>query len=195
MTGCAVCRAYCPYNTAYWAAWADALPVLGELAAGLATAAACLRAAEEAGHVLDAAGCKYPFCFFQARARCRKGRKAVESCVFVLHLVYTLSILKLGFGGAGIAINRCRGLHTRKTTVQPFKNSTASSCVQMLPRCSERRTSLAPCLAPNSAAGRCTARCSPPSPSLLSLSTQFARRPGLPVSKGEKTKISEYVVI
>ena len=53
---------------AYWAAWADALPVLrarrpdaaarclAELAAGPAAAAACLRAAAEAGCVLDDAG-------------------------------------------------------------------------------------------------------------------------------------------
>ena len=53
---------------AYWAAWADALPVLrarrpdaaarclAELAAGPAAAATCLRAAAEAGGVLDDAG-------------------------------------------------------------------------------------------------------------------------------------------
>ena len=53
---------------AYWAAWADALPVLrarrpdaaarclAELDAGPGAAAACLRAADEAGRALDAAG-------------------------------------------------------------------------------------------------------------------------------------------
>ena len=53
---------------AYWAAWADALPVLrprrpdaaarclAELAAGPAAVAACLCAAAEAGCVLDGAG-------------------------------------------------------------------------------------------------------------------------------------------
>ena len=62
-----MCRANCP-GSLYWAAWADALPVLharrpdaaarflAELAAGPAAAAACLRAAAEAGCVLDGAG-------------------------------------------------------------------------------------------------------------------------------------------